>query len=96
MKSLEGAILARTASEATAGMSTAVAAMLFMKADRTPATSMRTRTRRVSLLPTMVWIRPPIMSATPVSRSAAPMTKTDSMVMTAGEAKPEKASAGVT
>jgi hypothetical protein len=50
MNNREGGSPARRAIEATAGISTAVAAMLFMKADRTPLTSMSTTIRRISLL----------------------------------------------
>ena len=80
---------------ATAGISTAVAAMLFMNADSTPATTISTTMSRVSLDPTIWWMRPPMRSATPVSSSAAPTMNTDSMVITAGEEKPVNASAGV-
>ena len=96
MKSREGDSPARGARVATAGISTAVAAMLFMKAESTPATSMSTMIRRISLLPTRRWIWAAMPSATPVSKSAAPRMKTDSMVMTAGDENPWKASAGVT
>ena len=85
MKSRPGASPARGAIVATAGMSTAVAAMLFMNAESTPATNIKVIISRVSLEPTILWMRPPIRSATPVSSSAAPTMNTDNMVITAGE-----------
>ncbi len=53
MNSRPGASPARGPMVATAGISTAVAAMLFMNADSTPATTIRTTINRVSLEPTM-------------------------------------------
>jgi hypothetical protein len=95
MNRRDGSRPARPAIVATAGIITAVAAMLFMNADSPPATSIRTAIRRVSLFPTMRWTRPAIMSATPVSSRAAPTMNTESMVMTAGDENPVNASLGV-
>ncbi len=53
MNNLDGASPARRAMVATAGINTAVAAMLFMKAERTPQVIINTMIRRVSLLPTI-------------------------------------------
>ena len=79
---------------ATAGISTAVAAMLFMNADSTPLVIISTAISRNSLLPTRVRIRLPTMSATPVSSNAAPTMKTPSIVITADDANPVNASSG--
>ena len=80
----------------TAGISTAAAAMLFMKALSRPATSMTAMISGTSRLPTILWIWAPITAATPVYCSAALTKKTESIVITALEAKPVKASSGLT
>ena len=96
MNSRAGARCARRARLATAGMSTAVAAMLFMNIERTPATSMTATISGTSRLPTKRWMAPPTRSATPVCISPALTMKIDSIVITADDAKPEKASGTAT
>ena len=87
----DGARWARRARLATAGISTAVAAMLFMNIERTPATSMTATIRGASRLPTKRWMAPPTRSATPVCINPALTMKIDSIVITADEAKPVNA-----
>ena len=91
MNRREGAIRARRPRLATAGINTAVAAMLFMNIERTPATSITATINGVSRLPTKRWIAPPTRSATPVCINPALTMKIDSIVMTADDAKPVKA-----
>ena len=96
MNNREGAMPVLRAMLATAGSSTATAATLFMNADSTPPTAMIASTSKISRSPMTRRTRPPIMSATPVCSSAPLTKKIDSMVITAGDAKPVNASLGCT
>ena len=91
MNSRPGAMPVRRPMLATAGSSTAVAAMLFMNADSTPATVMIATVSVISRSPTSAWMRLPMASATPVCWRAALRMKIASMVITAGDWKPLKA-----
>ena len=87
----DGGRCARRPRLATAGISTAVAAMLFMNIESSPATSITAIINGVSRLPTKRWMAPPTRSATPVCISPALTMKIDSMVITADDAKPVNA-----
>ena len=66
ISSRDRGILACREMPTTAGSRTAVAPMLFIKADILPQVIMITATKRGSLLPARRMIRSPSMSATPV------------------------------
>ena len=90
IRSLAAGTLACLEIAMTAGMSTAVAPMLFMNADIVPQVSMIVATSRGSLCPATFRIRAPIMSATPVMKSPPETMYTAQTVTTAGLAKPSK------
>lgn len=94
MKSFEGGVSVWAAIEATAGISMATAATLFIHAESSAEASISTTSSRVWSPPAQRAMRRPKASATPVSRKAVLMKKMPKMVMTTGEAKPSKASAG--
>ena len=96
MNRRDGAIPLVRAALATAGNNTAVAAMLFMKAESSPAPTMMTMMSGTSRPPMSAFSRSPTKSASPVFSIAVLTKKIDSIVMTAGEENPVKASAGVT
>ena len=76
----------------TAGRSMAVAPTLFINADIMPHVTIITATSRGTLSPASRKIRRPIKSATPVLNNPPDTMYTAHTVMTAGLAKPAKAS----